>query len=72
MNNRVLVLGGIALLAVVLAVVMIVRSTASNSVDQSNISQFAKSIDNTKGDTPSVPPERLALGRTGGKGGVRQ
>jgi hypothetical protein len=71
MNNRTWLIAGVAVLAVALAVVMIIKSTASDGVNQSNIANFAKSIDNTKGNTPSVPPERLALGRTGGKGGVK-
>jgi hypothetical protein len=65
MNKKTWLMAGVAALAVVVAIVVALKSTASEGNVQSNVADFAKSIDQTKADTPSVPPERLALGRSG-------
>ncbi len=52
---------------IVLAVVVIAKtSTGSDAVSQSNITDFAKKIDNTKSNSPSVPASEIARG-FGGK-----
>ena len=65
MNKKTWLMVGVAALAVVIAGVVVFKSTASEGNVQSNVADFAKSIDQTKANTPSVPPERLALGRSG-------
>lgn len=55
------------MVVVLLACGFIVYRTVSSpsGVDQANITDLAKKIDNTKGNTPSVPPEVLRLGVSG-------
>ena len=65
MNKKTLLVAGVAVLAVSIAAFAILKSTAGEGDAQSNVADFARSIDQTKADTPSVPPERLALGRSG-------
>jgi|GEM_PF-2963833 len=59
----------VGLVAVVLLCGAIVFKTTAGSSgqDQSNVADFAKSIDHTKANTPSVSPEKLKLGFAGGK-----
>jgi hypothetical protein len=65
MNKKTWAMLGIALVAVAIGAVSIFKSTASEGNVQANVADIAKQLDNTKGNTPSVPPERLALGRSG-------
>jgi hypothetical protein len=64
MNKKTWLVVGAAVLAVAICAFSLMNSVGSEDV-QSNVTEFAKSIDNTKANTPSVPPERLALGRSG-------
>lgn len=65
MNKKILLVV-VAVVVLAVAVSLALRgSSDSGPVDQAEISNFAKSIDHTKSDTPSVPQERLNRGRTG-------
>jgi len=56
----------VAVAVLVAAVGLALRGGSdSGAVDQAEISNFAKSIDHTKSDSPSVPKERLDRGITG-------
>jgi hypothetical protein len=65
-RNRLPLAIGAAAAALAVAGFVVWRSSQSSDGDtQSNVAQFAKSIDGNKRDTPSVPPERLKLGVSG-------
>lgn len=69
MNKKTWILIGVAAVAVCLAAFAAKKSFLSDGDTQSSVSEFAKSIDQTKANTPSVPQEQLALGRSGGMKG---
>lgn len=64
MNKKTWLAIGLAVVAVAVCAFSFMKGGSEGNV-QSNVAEFAKSIDQTKSDTPSVPPERLALGRSG-------
>lgn len=68
-KRKLFLLGGLVAVALALAAFSLFR--AGDGDASANVADFAKSIDNTKGDTPSVPPERLALGVSGPRKGGR-
>ncbi|CAN5432182.1 hypothetical protein BH11ARM2_BH11ARM2_09030 [soil metagenome] len=68
-RKKKLLAAGVALIALGIARFAVLKGSGSSDGDtQANVAQFAKSIDATKSNSPSVPAERLALGRMGGKG----
>jgi len=58
---------GLAAVVIVCGLVVFKSLAGSSGQDQANVTEIAKSIDHTKANTPSVPPEKLRLGFTGGK-----
>jgi len=59
----------VGLVATVIVCCLIVFKTLAGSPgqEQANVAAIAKSIDHTKANTPSVSPEKLKMGFTGGK-----
>ena len=60
---------GVIVVALGVAVFGMLRSSGGDA--QASVTEFARSIDHTKSDTPSVPPDRLALGHAGPLKGKR-
>jgi len=58
---------GLVVVVLVCGAIVFKTTAGSSGQDQANVAEIAKSIDNTKGNTPSVSPEKLKLGRAGGK-----
>lgn len=54
---------GVIVVALGLAVFGMLHSSGDDA--QASVAEFAKSIDHTRSGTPSVPPDRLALGHAG-------
>ena len=65
MSGRRKLLALVGLIAVALAAALFLALRPSNGDAGANVAEFAKSIDNTNGHTPSVPKGKLALGRIG-------
>jgi len=74
MDKKNWIVVGVVVVVVLIAGFVISKTLGGESQGetQSNVADFAKSIDHTKADTPSVSPEQLSLGRSGptkGRGG---
>jgi hypothetical protein len=67
--RKLALLVGVIVIALGIAAFGMLRS--SDGDPSANVTEFAKSIDHTKSDTPSVPPDRLALGHSGPTKGQR-
>lgn len=59
----------LGLIVVALGALAFVLLRSGDGDANSNVADFAKSIDHTKSGSPSVPPERLQLGRSGARKG---
>ena len=58
---------GLVVVVIVCAFVVFKSTAGSSGQDQANVADIAKSLDHTKANTPSVPPEKLKMGFAGGK-----
>ncbi len=65
MNKKTWALIAVVAVLVLVAAVVAKKSLTPGGDTQSNVADFAKSINHTNDNTPSVPPEELAKGRTG-------
>ena len=61
----------VCLIVVALGIAVFGMLHSSGGDAQASVAEFAKSIDHTKGDSPSVPADRLALGHSGPTKGSR-
>jgi len=68
-SRKIALLVGVIVLALGVAAFGVLRSSDGDA--QANVAEFAKSIDHSKSDSPSVPPDRLALGHAGPMKGRR-